>query len=192
MAVTMNAVELYTYDDTLRNDERYQGYDAINATYNMYTVAGIEDGSGNLRKLSISELVMAVCLARAQEKEEAVIDTMRGLSGNTYTLEVLTDIEERLLDGQSLSSIELPDAPWRVEVGGGMIVWCYNAGQLLSAYGIDTSQSTEDVCTGIESKMDSLNSFSQENKIRRIIRKQHPLICHSFLLWCRSCSTAKN
>ena len=168
MSVDMKSEAVYAYSDTLRNDERYQGYDAINATYNMYTVVGIEDGSGNLRKLSISELVMAVCLARAQEKEEAVIDIMRELTNNTYLLEILTEIEERRLNGEAPANIKPKSGgDWQVDTDGDGVVESYaNAWVLLNTIGINPNQGTYDLCTAIESKMDSLNSFSQEKMIQ--------------------------
>ncbi|MBQ7176842.1 MAG: hypothetical protein IJS08_05435 [Victivallales bacterium] len=167
MSVTMNAVSLYAYDDTMRNDDRFQNYDAINAQYNMYTVAGVKDESGNLRKLSMSELVMVVCLARAQEKEEAVIDIMRELSNNTYLLEILTEIEERRLNGEAISNIKPKSGgTWQVDTDGNGTTESYaNASALLQALGINPNLGTDDLLTEIESKMDSLNSFSQEKMI---------------------------
>ena len=58
-----------------------------------------------LRKLSIAELVMVVCLARATEKERAVIELMQEMSETTNILNGLTDIEKKLLEGTSLDNI---------------------------------------------------------------------------------------
>ena len=168
MSVDMQSQVVYAYSDTLRQDDRFKDYDAINAQYNMYTVNGIEDANHELRKLSISELVMAVCLARAQDKEEAVINIMRELTNNTYLLEVLTEIEERRLNGEKPANIKPKSGgDWQVDTDGDGVVESYaNAWVLLNALGINPNQGTDDLCTAIESKMDSLNSFSQEKMIQ--------------------------
>ncbi len=48
---------------------------------------------------------MVVCLARAAEKEQAVINLMKEMSGNTTVLEGLTDIETELQKGRPLEFI---------------------------------------------------------------------------------------
>ena len=95
------------------NLNSYKVYDADTAAdawrttqANLYTVVGVtEDDGVTLRRLSIAELVMVVCLARAAEKEEAVIALMREMSDTTAVLNALTEIEEKLLDGQTLNNI---------------------------------------------------------------------------------------
>ena len=74
-------------------------------TANLYTVEGVTDANHELRKFSIAELVMVVCLARAADKEESVINIMAEMENNTAALNGLTDIEKALLDGTSLTSI---------------------------------------------------------------------------------------
>ena len=87
------------YDATLAQD--------VNRTVQgtLYTVEGVTDANNHLRKLSIAELVMVVCLARAAEKEQAVIALMREMSDTTDILNSLTDIEKQLLAGTSLDNI---------------------------------------------------------------------------------------
>lgn len=76
------------------------------AQANVYTVVGVtEDDGVTLRRLSIAELVMVVCLARAAEKEEAVIALMREMSDTTSLLNALTEIETKLLEGENLYRI---------------------------------------------------------------------------------------
>ncbi len=95
------------------NLNSYKVYDADTAAEvmrtaqaNVYTVSNVTEADGiTPRKLSIAELVMVVCLARAADKEAAVIALMREMSDTTATLEGLTDVETKLLDGQSLNSI---------------------------------------------------------------------------------------
>ena len=98
-AVEFNLGTYKVYDATTGQD--------VNATVtgNVYTVAGVTNADGSLRKLSMAELVMVVCLARAAEKEKAVIDLMKEMSDNTDILNGLTDIETKLIDGTSLNSI---------------------------------------------------------------------------------------
>ena len=82
-----------------------QAFEDATVTGNVYTVAGVTDSTGALRKLSMAELVMVVCLARAAEKEKAVIDLMTEMSDTTDILKSLTDIETKLLAGTALSNI---------------------------------------------------------------------------------------
>ncbi|MBQ9368382.1 MAG: hypothetical protein IJT83_11415 [Victivallales bacterium] len=137
---------------------------------NLYTVEGVKDADGSLRKLSMGELVMVVCLAKAAEKEAAIIDLMKTMSDNTATLEGLTDIETKLLAGVNITTITgsyLYDG-----------VTYSNAVDFLAAAGVTfTIAATapnvpgtldtplDEVLTQIESKMDSLNSFSQQKMI---------------------------
>ena len=91
----------------------YKVYDADTAAdawrttqANVYTVEGVTEADGvTLRRLSIAELVMVVCLARAAEKEAAVIALMREMSDTTSILESLTEIETQLLAGTALVDI---------------------------------------------------------------------------------------
>ena len=99
-AIDFNLATYKVYDAAL-------GYDVDRtAQGTLYTVEGVEDpATGGLRKLSMAELVMVVCLARAAEKEKAIIDLMKTMSDNTSILESLTDIETKLLAGTSLADI---------------------------------------------------------------------------------------
>ena len=71
----------------------------------LYTVEGVNDANNQPRKLSMAELVMVVCLARAADKEKAVINLMKEMSDTTEILKGLTDIETKLLDGGKINSI---------------------------------------------------------------------------------------
>ena len=100
------------------NVAQFMNYDRVQKAYvfgdlvtgNLYTVPGVmdldPDKPNELRKLSMGELVMVVCLARAAEKEAAVIDLMTEMSDTTDILNSLTDIETKLLAGTTLGSIE--------------------------------------------------------------------------------------
>ncbi|MBR4221409.1 MAG: hypothetical protein IKR81_09650 [Victivallales bacterium] len=82
-----------------------QAFEDATVTGNVYTVAGVTDSTGGLRKLSVSELVMVVGLARAAEKEAAIIELMKEMENTTDILNSLTDIEKKLLAGTSLGNI---------------------------------------------------------------------------------------
>ncbi len=98
-AVTFDLATLKTYN------EATQAFVDTTLTGSLYTVAGVTDATGALRKLSMAELVMVVCLARAAEKEAAVIELMKEMSNTTEVLNALTDIEKKLLEGTSLDNI---------------------------------------------------------------------------------------
>ena len=100
-AVEFPLAQFKIYDPNLGT---YVNGDTI--TGNLYTVEGVTDPlTGEPRHFSMAELVMVICLARAAEKEEAVIDIMKTMSNNTSILESLTDIETKLLAGSSVGSI---------------------------------------------------------------------------------------
>ena len=101
---TISAVEFNLGTYSIYN-EATQAFEDATVKGNVYTVAGVTDSTGALRKLSMAELVMVVCLARAAEKEAAVIDLMKEMSDTTALLNALTDIETQLLAGKSVTSI---------------------------------------------------------------------------------------
>ena len=101
---TISAVQL--------NLNSYKVYDAaqqqdidVATTGSLYTVEGVTNSDGSLRKMSIAELVMVVGLARAVEQEEAIIALMEEMSENTNTLNALTEIERQLVDGKRLDQV---------------------------------------------------------------------------------------
>ena len=102
--VEFNVAQFMNYDVT---QKEYVNGDLV--TGNLYTVPGVMDPDpdkpNELRKLSMGELVMVVCLARAAEKEAAVIDLMTEMSDTTDLLNALTDIETQLLAGTRVTSI---------------------------------------------------------------------------------------
>ena len=101
---TISAIEFNL--GTYKVYDAAQGQDVnVTSTGNLYTVEGVTDDNGNLSKLSIAELVMIVGLARAAEKEEAIIELMREMSDNTNVLNYLTDIETKLQAGTALEEI---------------------------------------------------------------------------------------
>ena len=163
--IEFNLTTLKTYNETT------QAFEDTPLTGKLYTVEGVTDANNQLRKLSMAELVMVVCLARAAEKERAVIDIMAEMENTTNTLKGLTDIEKRMLDGERLENMTgdyyYNGVPFT------------NAIDFLVAVGdiyIEMWQTDPDIpptvvtpydniITDIESKMDSMNSFSQQKMI---------------------------
>lgn len=146
------------------NNERIGGTGNLQANY--YTVPGVENEDGSLRPLSIGQLVMALCLARATELEAQIIDIVEGLNKTSEDLERLTEIESAIVEmmgnGGSLNLDSL------TLTGTNITYYDFLTDPM---YGINISTSTsinssaQQLVTDIESKMDSLNSFSQQTMI---------------------------
>ncbi len=100
----------------------------------VYKMDGVNGG----KPISIGQLVMALCLARATEMERSIIALMDTMEETTSQLERLTAIEEKLIANKALTTTER---------------------NFLNDLGVAAN------ITDIESKMDSLNSFSQETMI---------------------------
>ena len=165
----------------------YKVYDAateqdVNKTAKgtYYTVAGVKDATGALRQLSMAELVMVICLARAAEKEAAVIALMETMSSNTAVLEALTEVEQGIVDDFNSSSHRDPYTLETHRITKGTYAgidyrtFLYNQGVIdnrarwvylggLPTPGQDIKY--DDLIAEIEAKMDSLNSFSQQKMI---------------------------
>ena len=104
----MSSISQVTFDlATFKTyNEATQAYEDLTLTGNLYTVAGVLNAMGTtLRKLSLAEMLMIICLARAADKEGLVVQLMQELNKNTGVLEKLTFIEERLLDGENINDI---------------------------------------------------------------------------------------
>ena len=72
------------------------------------TVYDVTLDNGTMRTMSVGQLVMAICLKRATEKEADVVAIMEDMATVTANIEVVSDIESRLLklqDGDSINSI---------------------------------------------------------------------------------------
>ena len=131
-----------------------------------YYVDGVfMEGTSTLRPLSIGELVMALCLSRASKLEAEIVEIANTLESTTEKLENLAEIENAIVGAESGSKIDLKTRRLRSGV-------TYYAYLTASAYGISLSSvpskadsSSEDLISEIESKMDSLNSFSQQTMI---------------------------
>lgn len=65
---------------------------------NVYFVEGVRNADGSYRELSIGQLVMAICLARATEVEQALVLKMDALNQSSTLLDSLTSIETKITE----------------------------------------------------------------------------------------------
>ena len=142
-------------------------------TANVYRVDGIA------RDLSISELVMAICLSRATELEGQIVARMEVMGRTTVNIETLTTIQSQLaklmLDGKEKKDdikINVVNPQW-YDDSGKLTTYnpLYNYNDLskfLSAIGItlgEDVQKIDDVVARISTKIDSLNTTNQKDLI---------------------------
>lgn len=135
------------------------------------TVYDVTLDNGTMRTMSVAQLVMAICLKRATEKEADVVAIMEDMARVTANIEVVSDIEARLLEldtGESINSV----------TGSWVVVWVDDDGTVhentyttaqaaLNRMGIvaNTSLTIDAIIDNIESKLDELNTMSQEQMI---------------------------
>ena len=142
-------------------------------TANVYKVDGIA------RELSISELVMAICLSRATELERQIVGRMEVMGRTTVNIETLTTIQSQLaklmLDGkESITEITLNvQAQWYDSTGtsyGPVLLKTYDQlNAFLKDYADvtvgETVKKIEDVVASISTRIDSLNTTNQKDLI---------------------------
>ena len=152
-----------TIDLSLRNAETGRPLTA--------SVYDVTLDNGTVRTMSVAQLVMAICLERATQKEADVVAIMEDMARVTANIEVVSDIESKLLelgDGESINSL----------TGSWAIAWADEAGQIhestyttaqaaLNRLGIsaNASLSADAIIANIEAKLDELNTMSQEQMI---------------------------
>lgn len=135
------------------------------------TVYDVTLDNGTMRTMSVAQLVMAICLKRATEKEADVVAIMEDMARVTANIEVVSDIEARLLEldtGESINSV----------TGSWVVAWADDDGTVhentyttaqaaLNRMGIvaNTSLTVDAIIDNIESKLDELNTMSQEQMI---------------------------
>ena len=131
-----------------------------NLSANYYTVEGVNDADGNPRALSIGQLVMALCLARATELEAEIIKVVESLNTTSEDLERLTEIERAIVN-ETDGNIDLTTST----LSDGTSYKAFLQSKGIAVSGNTASAYSEQLITDIESKMDSLNSFSQQTMI---------------------------
>ena len=131
-----------------------------NLTANYYTVDGVNDADGAPRALSIGQLGMALCLARATELEAEIIGVVESLNNTSENLERLTEIESAIVNETS-GSVDLTAKT----LSDGTTYKAFLESMDISVSSNTANSSSEQLITDIEAKMDSLNSFSQQTMI---------------------------
>ena len=139
-------------------------------TANVYNVT-FADGGG--RVMSMGQLVMAICLERATAMEADVIEIMEEMAGTTVNIETLSSIEAKLIEVAKTSrtvSLEEVTGDWTVSVvdprtGKTVTEKASNAQQAFTKLGVDQSSEVETQIELLESKLDQLNTNSQEQMI---------------------------
>jgi len=151
---------------------------------NVYYVDGVVDALGAPRPLSMSQLVMAVCLARATELEADVVQQMEAMAENTERLEYYAKIEtdmanwyeanpEKEFDADKLQKKgyeNLYELIHRAE-GESESTGLPTFDQFLEDVGESAGKRTwtydefEKFMTKVEDRMDAYNTMSQEQLI---------------------------
>ena len=150
------AIETVEFDLSMVNpdDGRY-------LTARAYTIDGVNNIDGSPRELSIGQLVMAICLQRAAELEAAILEKMDVMEGTSAMLEILTNIETEILEGNvnmDSSSVTYKGNTYTYKRFLADIVGIANVPDSANA-------DSEEFISAIESKMDEKNSFSQQTMI---------------------------
>lgn len=135
-------------------------------TASVYRVT-FDDGSS--RVMSMSELVMALCLARATEKEDSVVALMQTMALTTERIEVLTSVEQAILDQNATTvSPSTITGSWSVtDPETGQVHECVTAAEALMALGftVPASVATTTIVDQIEAELDQCNTMSQSQMI---------------------------
>ena len=141
---------------SLRNAETGQPL-----TASVYVVT-FDDGTE--RTMTIAELVMAICLARATEMEDAVIDIMEQMAETTANIEALADIEEKVVERNQNDLVHITGS-WTIVTATGETVTASTASAVLSYLGVSIGSTVDSTIDNIETELDSLNTTSQEQMI---------------------------
>ena len=137
-------------------------------TANIYRIEGID------RDLSAAQLVMAICLQKAANLEQEIVELMDEMSKTTTTIEDLSTLEEKLvaLQDNATVGISFKDIGWTEDLPEGWQSswkWTDWAGTLITVPTYSgstlTKSEVQTVITNLETKLDSLNTISQKNMI---------------------------
>ena len=137
-------------------------------TANIYRIEGID------RDLSAAQLVMAICLQKAADLEQKIVELMDEMSKTTTTIEDLSTLEEKLvaLQDNATVGISFKDIGWTDNLPEGWQSswkWTDWAATLITVPTYTGSTLTkaevQTVITNLETKLDSLNTISQKNMI---------------------------
>ena len=152
---------------------------------NVYFVEGVQNADGSYRELSIGQLVMAICLARATEVERELVYKMDEMNQASQMLDALTAIETKVADMASKKTYGETIGPNWADIG------CTDAeiAKFKKQYNTDSWISfvqgycqvpnlpnpdsgggysltlIDEVMTDMESRMDDLNTTNQSSLI---------------------------
>lgn len=137
-------------------------------TANVYTLEGVSEPDGSPRKMSIGQLVMALCLQRASALESEIIDVMNDINANTALLEGLTTVENALVAvgvGGTFNS----EATFSYQ--GTTVKYFDFLRDTVGITGLPSSgtwsyDTVQSVISKVEDAMDSLNTISQDTLIK--------------------------
>ncbi|MBR4603452.1 MAG: hypothetical protein IKO43_01260 [Kiritimatiellae bacterium] len=126
-----------------------------------YTIDGITNDDGSLRQLSIGQVVMALCLQRASGLEAGIIALMNEMEDASEKLEHMTKIEEEILAG----TVDLTSKTLTYD--GDTYTYKDFLSNILEIENVPSSANVDssDFISSLESKMDEMNSFSQQKMI---------------------------
>lgn len=147
-----------------------------NATTGKALTASVYDvtfDDGSVRRMSIAQLVMAICLERATKMESRVIDLMSEMANSTTNIDALAGVESKIVEALELGDeINLADikGEWDVAhvdtvTGEQVVETVRTAADVLTLLGVDPNDDADTVIENIESKLDELNTNSQEQMI---------------------------
>ena len=132
-------------------------------TANVYTVDGVFEPDGvTPRLLSIGQLVMALCLQRAAELESDIVKKMNQIETVSEQLELMTKIESDILAGDINMSSKT------VSYKGTTYTYHEFLTEVMEIDNVPTgtaNKDSEELITGIETKMDENNTLSQKTMI---------------------------
>lgn len=136
------------------------GHPELATQANVYTLPGVEEADGTLRKFSIGQLVLAICLTRAADLERVIVEKMEAMSQNTADLEELTKLDQNLAEWCGNASNK--NARWNPSAD---LQAAFQAlGEPFYSAACSYDEAVE-LMSRVESKMDSLNSVSQTTLI---------------------------
>lgn len=132
-------------------------------TANVYTVDGVYEADGvTPRLLSISQVVMALCLNRAAKLEAEVIKRMNSIEDTSTQLELMTQIENAILEDDVNMSSK------KVNYKGTQYSYYQFLTEIMDMEYVPTgtvNADSSDFISSLEAKMDEKNTFSQKTMI---------------------------
>lgn len=132
----MDEIEIISNDLTMRDPETGRCL-----TSNVYRVDGID------RDLSMSELVMAICLQRAAELEKGIVRIMDEMSQTTANLEALAQLQVDALE------VIKSDVDFQAAPNANVLFWAVGkSGHTYAFYDEDGTRRVYDTYGGSETK----------------------------------------